>query len=446
MVMSKKINLNTKFTKITYLLIQNADLMIEQIFHNELKHIQNKLICSQPIPIGYNERFNKTSFLFLVLITVCNFCWAQSKIEKNNIPDRPIRFVKMKIASESFESVGVFDVNNDKIPDIVSGAFWYEGPDYTDRHSVNSPKRYGEYWDDFSTIPLDVNGDGRTDIISGGWFGKQLIWKENPGSEEKWPEHQIAITGSIETTRSWDIDGDGTLEIIPNTPKDSLVIYRLIKVGEDRGSGKFTAHRISGKNGHGLGFGDVNGDGRGDLIVHNGWLKAPMKPFKDAWDFHPDFDFGTASIPILVVDVNKDGLNDLIVGQAHDYGLDWYEQKVDGTTNGRSWIKHSIDPYNSQFHTLEWTDLDGDGEGELITGKRYRSHNGTDPGGKDLVGIYYYKWNGESFSKEVISYGIFGEGKGTGIYFELYDLTGSGRKDIIVAGKDGLYIFYNKLL
>ena len=41
----------------------------------------------------------------------------------------------------------------------------------------------------------------------------------------------------------------------------------------------------------------------------------------------------------------------------------------------RDWIKHPIYPFNSQFHILEWIDLDGDGNNELVTGKRYRAHN-----------------------------------------------------------------------
>ncbi|MCG2460073.1 VCBS repeat-containing protein [Flavobacteriaceae bacterium F89] len=370
--------------------------------------------------------------------------WTQSRISENENLETPISFTKTKIASESYESVGVFDVNDDKVPDLVSGAFWYEGPDYVIRHFIGSSQRYGEYWDDFSTIPMDVNGDGRLDFITGGWFGGQLVWKENPGNEQEWQVHKIAETGNIETTRAWDIDGDGILEVIPNTPNDSLVIYHLIGDEQGKGTGRFKAYGIMGKHGHGLGFGDINGDGRGDLLVHNGWLEAPKEPFSGTWAFHSDFNFGTASIPILVVDVNQDGLNDAIVGQAHGYGLDWYKQKVDDRTKVRSWTKHPIDLYNSQFHTMEWVDLDGDGQMELLTGKRYRAHNGHDPGGNDPVGIYYYKWNGESFSKQVISYGIFGKGKGTGIYFVVKDLNGSGRKDIIVAGKDGLYIFYNK--
>jgi hypothetical protein len=80
----------------------------------------------------------------------------------------------------------------------------------------------------------------------------------------------------------------------------------------------------------------------------------------------------------------------------------------------------------------------------LITGKRFRAHNGKDPGENDEVGLYYFKWNGSSFIKYKIAYGPAGEGKGTGIYFMVYDLLGSGRKDIVVAGKDGLAIFFNE--
>jgi hypothetical protein len=42
---------------------------------------------------------------------------------------------------------------------------------------------------------------------------------------------------------------------------------------------------------------------------------------------------------------------------------------------------------------------------ELITGKRYRAHNGKDAGDNESPGLYFYKWNGESFTKNVISYG-----------------------------------------
>lgn len=381
--------------------------------------------------------------LLLIAFTPLQNAFSQSTTTSDKSITKPLRFLKKQIASESFESVDVFDVNNDNIPDLVSGAFWYEGPGYWKRNYIGSAKRIGEYYDDFSTIPLDVNGDGRIDFITGGWFGKILSWRENPGNTKEWLDHAIAEPGNIETTRAWDIDGDGTIEIVPNTPNDPLVIYRLVKDAQGKGTGIFDAFRIwDSKSGHGLGFGDINGDGRKDFIVSTGWLEAPVDRFKDNWIFHNDFSFGTASIPMIVADINHDGLNDIIAGQAHDYGLNWYEQKREKKLQS-TWIKHVIDPFNSQYHTMLWADIDGDGKEELITGKRYRAHNGNDPGEHDPVGIYYFKWNGEAFTKQIISYGDYGEGKGTGLYFAIADLTGSGRKDIIVAGKDGLFVFYN---
>ena len=178
-------------------------------------------------------------------------------------------------------------------------------------------------------------------------------------------------------------------------------------------------------------------------MISDGWLEAPVDPLKGKWVLHKEFNLGTASVPILVEDVNGDGKRDLIVGQAHDYGLDWYEQKMD-QPGKRNWVKHPIDPFHSQYHTMEWADIDNDGKMELITGKRYRAHNGGDPGSNDLPGLYYFKWNGESFTKNVISYGALGVGKGAGLFFSVADLRNTGWKDIIVAGKDGLYVFFNE--
>lgn len=352
----------------------------------------------------------------------------------------PVKFRKVPIASESFESVGVFDVNKDGKPDLVSGAFWYEGPDFWVRHLIGTFTRYDGYYDDFSTVPFDVNGDGNIDFITGGWFEKTLRWYENPGDPKKqWTSHDIAKTTNIETTYGWDIDGDGIDEIIPNTPENPLLVFKY-----DASSKSFTKYVIHDYQDHGIGFGDVNGDGRKDLVVSKGWLEAPANPWKEKWKFHNEFDLKTASVPIVVADVNGDGLTDLVSGVAHGYGLDWYEQKFDKKTNKRTWVKHTIDADNSMYHTMQWADIDGDGKPELVTGKRYRAHDGRDPGEKDDIGLYYFKWNGETFTKNIISYGPYGTGKGAGLYFSIADLTGSGRKDIIVAGKDGLCVFYNE--
>jgi VCBS repeat protein len=355
----------------------------------------------------------------------------------------PVKFRKVLIADERYESCGVFDVNGDGILDIVSGAWWYEGPDFRRKHPIGEIQAIGEYFDDFSTVPLDVNGDGRMDFVTGGWWGDTLRWRENPGdSDKEWPEHIIAQTGNIETSRAWDVDGDGQVEVVPNTPGGPLVVYKLRTDAAGRGTGQFDAHRIFDEpQGHGLGFGDISGNGRGDFILARGWLEAPEDPFQGKWVLHPEFDLGSASVPVLVVDVDGDGVNDLIVGQSHAYGLHWWHQKREG--DRRTWTRHPIDPFNSQYHDLAWVDIDGDGQCELVTGKRYRAHCGNDPGSPDDVGLYYFKWNGEGFSKQVIDFGPPRVGTGCGISFQVADLTGDGSLDIVAPGKDGLYVFYN---
>ncbi len=365
----------------------------------------------------------------------------------------PIKWKQAWVSDECYESCGVFDVNNDGVPDIVSGAWWYPGPDFRKKLPVGPVQAAGEYYDDFSTIPLDINGDGWTDFVTGGWWGNTLRWRENPGAKGgEWPTYVIGETGNIETTRAWDIDGDGVIEILPNIPGNpEVAYYKLVTDKNGKGAGQFrkvVVHTFpkDGRQGHGLGCGDIAGRGRMDIVLCNGWLEAPANPEQGPWTWHPDFPkppWGWAgSVPMLVADVNGDGQNEIVTGNAHGYGLWWSGQKISG--GRREWTHHAIDPFNAQYHDLMWVDIDGDGQCELVTGKRHRAHCGNEAGEWDDLGIYYFKWTGESFAKQVISYGSIGEGKGCGIHFALADLRKTGRLDLVAPGKDGLSIFYNE--
>lgn len=365
----------------------------------------------------------------------------------------PLKWKKTWISDETYESAAVFDVDGDGVPDIVSGAFWYKGPDFRNKFCIGAVRQEGEYFDDFSTIALDVNGNGRLDFITGGWWGGALRWVENPDIPQKpWPVHVFAEPGNIETTRGWDIDGDGIIEIVPNTPGSREVqVYKLKTDASGKGTGEFEKHVIYSfpegqKQGHGLGCGDIAGNGRMDIILQHGWLEAPSDPWQGEWILHANewkLDWAMSSVPMLAVDVNSSGLNDIIVGNGHGYGLVWLEQQRD-SAGRRKWIKHNIDPFNAQYHDMLWIDIDGDGQCELVTGKRHRAHCGNDPGEWDDYGMYYFKWTGDCFVKQVIDYGPIGQAKGCGIQFVAADMSGNELPDLVLPGKDGLWLFSNQ--
>lgn len=353
----------------------------------------------------------------------------------------PLVFKKQKLNDLTYESACAADLNNDGKLDIVCGEYWYPGPRFTKSHKMCELLAERGYFDDFGVYPMDVNGDGYIDIVSGGWFGKTLTWRENPkGKPILWKIHEIEQVGSIERPCFWDVDGDGFVEVIPNLPKGPLVVFQLVRDAKGKGTGVFKRHEISPDfQGHGLGFGDINGDGRSDFIVAKGWYQAPAKPFKQSWTWHPEFELGRASVPMPVFDVDGDGKNDIIVGMGHDYGLAWWQQG-----KNQKWTKHDIETTRSQYHEMRLADLDNDGKPELVTGKRYYAHGGKDAGAEDPVGLYYFALQPGKSKGVTIDYGPPGKASGAGIYMWIADLDGNGFDDIVAPGKEGLYLFWNQ--
>jgi hypothetical protein len=204
-------------------------------------------------------------------------------------------------------------------------------------------------------------------------------------------------------------------------------------------------HHVGGRtqDGHGVGVADIDGDGKMDILTPSGWFRQ-IDADKDEWEWHGDWQLGDAGFPIIGYDVNDDGKTDIIYGHGHSYGLYWLEQKIDQQGDGstRRWIKHTIDESYSQIHALKLVDIDGDGQPELLAGKRYRGHSGNDPGSYDPLVVYYYKIDRKTatFTRYAIS--VNGSA-GAGTQFVTEDMDKDGDIDIVTAGKTGVHFFEN---
>jgi hypothetical protein len=360
------------------------------------------------------------------------------------------------------ESVALIDMNGDGLLDIVNGRNWYEAPNWIKHTDFrDGAETFGTITDDGGEAVLDVNRDGKPDIISSGWMKMSgVYWYENPGKPGvKWKQHLIHSARAMEGFVMGDIAGhrNGDQDLLINhwSPIQGQNFTWYEHIDKE----PWLLEHVLGFEGqeHGNGIGDINGDGRNDIVTGVGWWESPPNPSTGKWIWHPDWNVfkGNCGLPVLVYDANGDGLNDVIIGAAQDYGLKWLEQKVDAAGK-RSFIEHWIEKDFSLFHTMELGDIDGDGKMELVTGKILFPHQGRDPGEFDPLFIFWYKIENGIFERHILTYnhlqwypeqtknpppnGAIGMGR----KFVIADLDGDGRADIIVASNSGLYVFYGR--
>ena len=358
-----------------------------------------------------------------------------------NAAQGQLKFKPQMLCLDNNETCDIGDINRDGQLDILAGRMWYAGPNFIPRPVRHIPIHPPDYARNNGEHLFDVNRDGWLDIITTGWGESMLLYFENPGQEElkkglPWKRHEYAQIGHGhgETGSFIDLNWDGKPEYIVNSyMKNRPFSYWVLESETPR------EYFIGPLNSHGVGFGDINGDSRTDILIDRGWYEQPEELHQTPWKLHLDWTRNDGSCPMIVDDLNHDGRADIIVGRGHDYGLYWYEQ-LKPIGDSTCWERHSIDTTWSQVHTLLWTDLNNDGQEELITGKRVKAHSGNDPGSNDPILMIIYHWKNNSFSKQIISE----ENVGTGLIIRCDDLNQDSLKDIVVAGKSGTYILWQE--
>jgi hypothetical protein len=281
-------------------------------------------------------------------------------------------------------------------------------------------------------VAMDVNGDGKPDVVASRYHPGLIYWLERPRDpvHDPWTYRVVddAAHEGVDGVHGLylgDVDRDGKLDIVASSgqPKgafpDCLAWFRVPSdpLTAARWERYILADRDAPGLSHYIGFGDVNGDGRPDVASAAkdspggnwfAWWEQGADP-RRPWKKHliAENQFGATNI--LMADVNGDGKVDFVASRGHGAGITWYEAP--------GWTAHDITSDLKGPHSLAVADLDGDGDLDIATVA------------KDARVAAWYENDGKGhftehrFDNDQSAYDV-----------RLIDMDGDGDLDLVVAG------------
>jgi len=273
----------------------------------------------------------------------------------------------------SARSIYPIDIDGDGDIDLlgISGSRvrWWENIDGSG--NVWIPHIIGEDLDVLvSLYSTDIDGDGDSDVLGAERGGNRIsCWENIDGAGNDWMRHTVdADFYGAHSVNSTDVDGDGDADVIGAAYYSDEIAWWE---NTDGTGSSWIKHTIDSEFDGAISVysNDIDGDGDSD-VLGAAWYADDITWWENSdtapgiiWTEHIiDIDFDLVC-SVVSTDIDGDGDADVVGGSYGDYGISWWENIDDGT--GLDWREHMVDWGFTSVIDVHSADLDGDGDADI---------------------------------------------------------------------------------